>query len=201
MVRCQSKSRLQFGLRSLFVVSLICAICAYNWQNLLELSFRYFYPFAILVLVAAWWTSQRIRIATIDIDASSTRFSIARVGLPIAVLACLLSLWLRHRWVALFYDPAWPRTIPYPDEIMLVFHNWLDSRYPAEPGYLKMHGEIYTVWGYLNMTVMTMCASVGGTLGFICRKTGPFGTTYWYEKVVNEFRKRPHQAFDRSRGG
>ena len=179
MVPSQSNSRLQFGLRSLFVASLICAVCAYNWQALLDLTLGYFYPCAIFVLVTAWWTSQKIRTASSDIDASATRFSLARVSLPIAVLACMMLLWLRHRWVALFYDRAWPRPFPYPDEIMLVFHNWLDALYPAEPGYIKMEGEIYTVYAYLNTVALILCAFVGAILGFVCRKNGPFGTTYW----------------------
>lgn len=165
---------------------------------MLELSFGYFYPFAFFVLVTAWWTIQRVRTAPTEIDASTTRFSIARVGLPIAVLACMLSLWLRHRWVALFYDRAWPRPIPYPDEIMLAFHNWLDALYPAEPGYIKMEGEIYTVCAYLNTVALILCASVGAILGCVCRKNGPMGITYWYEKAINAFRKRHNQAVDPS---
>ena len=168
---------------------MISAICIFSWRLLLELSFGYFYLFAASLVVAAWWIGQRLRSGLIDQDSPQTRFSLLRVGLPIVILACLFSLWLRHRWVVSFHDDAWPRSFPYPDEIMLVFHDWLDSKYPAEPGYIKIHGEFYTVWRYLNLAALSLCVSVGAMLGFVCRKTGPIGITYWHDRIVSVFRK------------
>jgi hypothetical protein len=88
--------------------------------------------------------------------------------------------------------------MPYPDEMLLVFHEWLDSKYPIPPGHLKIHGEFYTVWGYLNVAALSLCAAVGGILGFVCRKTGPVGITYWHERIRNTFRKRHDHAVNQS---
>jgi hypothetical protein len=35
-----------------------------------------------------------------------------------------------------------PRAFPHPDQTILWLNDWYDRRYPAEPGYFKIHGEI-----------------------------------------------------------
>jgi hypothetical protein len=35
-----------------------------------------------------------------------------------------------------------PRPFPHPDRFILWLNDWYDQRYPVEPGYFKLHGEI-----------------------------------------------------------
>lgn len=189
MANTRSTPRLQFSLRSLLIGVLIAAICISSWRLLVELSFGYFYLFASMLAVAAWWIGQQIRSRSFDGDSPQTRFSLTRVLLPIVILACLLSLWLRHRWVASFHDDQWPRSFPYPDEIMMVFHDWLDAKYPAAPGCIKFEGEFYTVWLYLNWIALGLCTFASAMLGFVCRTTGPIGITFWHDRIVRLYRK------------
>jgi hypothetical protein len=174
--KTRSQSRLQFSLRSLLIVALISAICIGNWQFLFELSARYFYPFAALLTVGAWWVARLVRSHFIGCDSLASRFSILRVSLPIAILMCLLSLWLRYRWLASFRDDAWPRPFPYPDEVLLVFHDWLDAKYPSPGRYIKIHGEFYTVWQYLDLATLGLCALVGTVLGLRVANSVPLVT-------------------------
>lgn len=182
-----STRRLQFGLRAIFIGMFILALGVGNWRLLVEWSYDYFYPIAALLVVSSWWLAQRLQNRT-HYDSQRIRFSMLRVGLLIAVITCASSLWVRHRWVASFYDDAWPRSWPYPDEIILVFHDWLDSKYPAGPGYLKLHGEFHTVWLYLNLTALALCSLVGALLGFVARPTGPIGIEYWRDRIVKMYR-------------
>jgi hypothetical protein len=70
----------------------------------------------------------------------------------VAILGLILCGWALHRMgPAGILDPKWPRPLPYPDTILNAYHDWLDARYPAAPGTIKLHGEIYrvqmTLWG------------------------------------------------------
>jgi hypothetical protein len=171
------------------VIVLLSAVCISNWELLLELSYGYFYLFAASLSIGGWWIGQRLRSRSVDHESPQTRFSFLRIGLPIVCLACLLSLWLRHRWVASFHDDDWPRSFPYPDEIMMIFHDWLDSKYPAPPESFKIHGEFYTVWRYLNLTALALCAFAGVILGLACSTTGPVGITFWHDRIASVYRK------------
>ena len=189
VVNTHSQRPIQFGLRSLFVGVLILAVCSRNLSSLLELMHDWFYLFAFSFGITAWWVGQRIRCPSLDGDLPRTRFSILRVILPIVMLVCLLSLWLRLRWVASFFDDAWPRPFPYPDEIMMVFHDWLDSRYPASPGCIKLKGELYRVWLCLDVAAFTSCTVLGAVLGLVCRTNGPIGISSWHDRIVRMLRR------------
>jgi hypothetical protein len=185
----RSNPRFQFSLRALFISVLVVAIAIVSWRLLVGLSLALFYPFAAVLLIASWWLGQRSRgRADEEDDHGRPRFSMLRVTLVVAVAVCLLSLWVRHRWVVWPWDDTWPRPFPYPDELLYAFHEWLDSLFPA-PGYIKIHGEFYTGLIALNAAALCLCALVGGLLGRVCRTTGPLGITYWRGRIARVFRK------------
>jgi len=191
------KRRIQFSLQFLFIAILVLAVCLVNWQLLLNLSARYFYPFAVSAVVGSCWFVQRLR-APIDDTSPRTPFSIGRVGLLLAATVCIVSLWIRHRWGS-FHEDAWPRSFPYPDEFLLLFHDWLDSQYPVEPGYFKIHGEFQTVSLCLDLAAFSLCVVVGAMIGFVSRPTGPIGITYWRDRIVALCRRKKERGGVRSK--
>ncbi len=162
----ESEPRFQFKLRSLFIAMLGLAICIVNWQSLLELSVGYFYLFAGLFMVAPWWFAQRLR-NPLCVSSAFPRSSLWYAALLIATITCVASIWIRHRWITSSADVGWPRSLPYPDEMLLTFHDWLDARNPVEPGFFKIHGEFYTVLLYLHLAALSACAFVGALCGFV----------------------------------
>lgn len=48
-----------------------------------------------------------------------------------------------------------PRSFPHPDSLILWLNGWYDRRYPVEPGFFKLHGEIDRV----RLTFFAVCAS------------------------------------------
>jgi hypothetical protein len=184
----QSKRRVQFQVRSLLVAVSVAAVCVANRQSLLEFSCRYFYPVALSLVVASWWFAQLFRKSNQDTSPRSG-FSIGCIGVLIAATACFLSVWVRHRWVVSFHEDAYPQSFPYPDAILLAFHDWFDSQYPAEPGHFKLHGEFYTVLLCLNLTAFGFTVVLGTMIGFVFRPNGPIGITYWRDKTAALCRK------------
>jgi hypothetical protein len=83
--------------------------------------------------------------------------------------ACTCYLfWARHRWLTAFIDAArFPRALPYPDERLLQYHDWLDARIPAAPGHFKIHGEIYTVFDHLHFAILACIIAVVFILALI----------------------------------
>lgn len=80
------------------------------------------------------------------------------VALPTAYL-----IWARHRWCNLSPHEI-DRQLPYPDPLLLQIHNWLDKRNPS-PGFIKIHGEYYTLWSILDRTVLAVVSVCGFFLG------------------------------------
>jgi hypothetical protein len=86
----------------------------------------------------------------------------------LAMLAACYILWARYRWCHIDYDdPLWPRSFPYPDQISVQYHDWLDALYPARPNSFKIHGEYYRVWrtfDYLSLFGILLSSFLFGLL-------------------------------------
>jgi hypothetical protein len=65
------------------------------------------------------------------------------VLLVISALLTSYSGWGYHRltWGILDFAEH-QRPVPYPDQLILWLNDWYDRRYPVEPGYFKLHGEL-----------------------------------------------------------
>jgi hypothetical protein len=69
------------------------------------------------------------------------------------VVATGYLLWAHERWVDFpdyLDDPLYPRSFPFPDQILGKYEAWLDMRNPPAPNQFKIHGEIYTVMEHLR---------------------------------------------------
>jgi hypothetical protein len=73
--------------------------------------------------------------------------------------------WALHRMgPAGMLDHNWPRPFPYPDTWLDHYERWLDLRYPASPGTIKLHGEIsrvqLTLWAIFAALVAVLALAV-----------------------------------------
>lgn len=82
------------------------------------------------------------------------RSSAIRVAALTSWFAFAGLLWIRYRWIIARDNPDWPRPWPYPDTVLLAFHNWLDAQLPAGSGQLKLHAEYYNVLGIIHVCGM-----------------------------------------------
>lgn len=186
----RKREGLHFTVRSLFVATLVVAICVANWQTLYRLSFGYFYPLAMSLAAISWWSAQRV-FALPTRAAHRGRLSWVRISLAVVVVACVLSVWCRHRWIASYYDDGWPRGWPYPDELLLSVHDWIDLKYPAGPGEFRIHGEIYTVWRYLNLISLALCTAAGGLLGCVVQARHVREASLWIRRRCTRYPTNP----------
>ncbi len=54
-----------------------------------------------------------------------------------------------------------PREFPFPDRLIFWLNDWYERRYPAPPGFFKLHGEIDRVrWTFLAVFVPSALASL-----------------------------------------
>jgi hypothetical protein len=95
---------------------------------------------------------------------------------PFRIIAALLVFvgllycgWALHRMgPAGMLDHSWPRPFPYPDTWLDHYEHWLDLRYPASPGTLKLHGEIFrvqlTLWAIVAALVSMLVLAVAPAL-------------------------------------
>ncbi|WP_146591791.1 hypothetical protein [Posidoniimonas polymericola] len=84
-----------------------------------------------------------------------------------AVLLLGVALVFRLRWGTPWGDAGWPRPFPYPDSALDALHDWWDKRNPPPPGSFKYHGEYYTILLFLDLTVVSVSALLGVTLGVV----------------------------------
>ncbi len=74
------------------------------------------------------------------------------------------AFWASNRWeTQAALDSA--RRLPYPDDLLILFHDALDSLRTLPAGKLKMHGEIHSVMYVLQLTTMALVAASGWLLG------------------------------------
>ncbi len=156
--------RFQFSLNALLVICTVAAVVLVVWQVVFEWMFAHVYWTALLVFLAVWGSVQRR--ARYWRQDYATRFSWAWVLL--ALSACVLVFWIRYRWVV--DDPSWPRPFPYPDKVLMAFHDLLDRMDPPPPGHIKLEGEFYLVLCYLNVLVFAMSGLVGAAVGISFRQ-------------------------------
>jgi hypothetical protein len=82
---------------------------------------------------------------------------LALILISVGGIGSLYLLWVMHRvsWAVLVDDAGWPRPFPYPDGWLAALHDWFDTRNPAPPGNVKLHGEFSKV----RLTVGAIWAS------------------------------------------
>lgn len=176
---------MRFSLRALFAAATVFAVCLFNWQSLLNLTFGYFYAIAFLLVISGWFGTQYLRSGEFAVRPRVR--AIGWFGSFILLAGLLFVFWVRYRWFMMAYDDIWPRTFPYPDTILLAFHDWIDAQFPPEAGAFKIHGEFYTVLMCLNLFALANCIVVGVSLGLICRKDNWLGVDFWKQQIVMAF--------------
>jgi hypothetical protein len=74
-----------------------------------------------------------------------------------ALLGIIYCAWCLHRssFSIITGDPQWPRPHPYPDQWLFALNDWFDTRNPAPPDSIKLHGE----WDRVRATVALVFAS------------------------------------------
>lgn len=190
-------SHLQFGLRPFLISVAVVAVCIFQWQNLIKLSFGYFYLLAFALAFAMWLTGQRIRGAASRWETCEPAWlPYCRVAALWTLLACLGSLWVVHRWCEVF-DENWPLPFPFPDESLLAYHDWLEDLNPDYFGPIKPSGggrsdrlnQYFPVLLRLNMVALSLITLSGLTLGLASRTTGLFGMLFWRDYFWAAFRR------------
>lgn len=152
-----------FSLKALFLVVSSFAIPAsfgpqhYGW--VIDFYFRYSLSILLLPVIFLLMCTFGSRLSeSLCLSVSPLRSFIGFMLLVVSTFTVLYVIWARQRWLpVLFEDATWPRDWPYPDYILLGFHDWLDARYPAPPGSMKIHGEIYRVEQSLHfLTIVSL---------------------------------------------
>jgi hypothetical protein len=93
---------------------------------------------------------------------------LAWLALAFAVLSTCYLFWAHARWItAYFDDPLYPRSIPFPEEYLIDFHDWLDARNPPPPGSIKFHGEFDAVMEYLEIAILASVSMAFFMLGLV----------------------------------
>jgi hypothetical protein len=78
----------------------------------------------------------------------------------LGILGLLYFGWAQYRMgPSGMLDKKWPRPFPYPDTWLNALNNWYDARYPAPPGHIKLHGEIFRVRATLYI-ILLVCAAM-----------------------------------------
>ena len=161
---------IQFKLRTLLVATLVVALVIINWPIIAEYLLGNFYVLGVGVFIFGWWVGQRMAFEFHDrIPKPFRRWGLWCVLLP-TILLCVISFWFRHRWLESFRDPLWPRSFPYPDELLMSFREWLFRQDPAQPGAWRIDGEPYTVLASLNPTCISLCILLGIIVGALWPK-------------------------------
>jgi hypothetical protein len=143
-----------------------------------------FWPTMLIIVMFSFVVGQRKRSALVSDSARlSQRLIIQFVFLVLVSLSAVV-IWSRYRWLALFDDSLWPRALPFPDAILLAFHDWMNAKYPSPPGHLKLHGEYYSVLLCLNVSAWFIVLVSGFYLGVFFRTGFPVGFRQWCNRIL-----------------
>jgi len=185
----QLRSKSRAILVGLFVLVVVVA----EWRNVLAITSGFFWVTAIAMAYAGF---------EIGGTASSTllRSHSRKISPPIANILLIMSfaisaaiIWARSRWLLMFFDSLWPpKVFPYPDSLLIAFHDWVDLKFPESDG-LKIHGEFYFVLFTLNILSWTLLSLFGFQVGLFCHK----GT----RSVFGRLRNRIVTFFDSGTAG
>ncbi|HJQ80841.1 MAG TPA: hypothetical protein VJ828_12835 [Lacipirellulaceae bacterium] len=169
---------LRFGLRSLLIIVALVALgctflpsaLAYHPESLrFRVAAALFTLPSALIAFAFGTICAHLTCAIMSIRI--VRYSAWMLLVLIWALTCYL-VWAHQRWLY-FDDPFYPRLLPYPDELLQKYHNWLDARNPAAAGHIKIHGEFYTVMEHLHFTIFAAIIVAFFMLGLIAPNVAP----------------------------
>lgn len=172
----ESRGAFQFSIRQFLVVILVGGVALAFWQFLFISAIEFFWIWMVVIGAGALLLGTRAP-SRWRFDATA---SIAPRGVFVAwvVFTCFL-LWMRYRWLAMYWDDYWPRPSPYPDGLLSQFHDWIDAKYPAPGGVLKLHGEVYSVLLGLNAACFLALFASSLQFGFLFG-AGLFPTGRWF---------------------
>lgn len=74
--------------------------------------------------------------------------------------------WAIHRWSHLLEDDLWPRSFPYPDELLGRYYEWWDARNPVPLGFGRLGGWANAVKGELFLFLFGTVAACAWLTGF-----------------------------------
>jgi hypothetical protein len=95
--------------------------------------------------------------------------ALVQVLRALLLAAALYLAWAHSRTrYFIFLDPA--RGFPYPDRSIVRLERWFDARRPTPPGFIKMHGEFYTVAGVLGLLVLLLSGGAGFLSGLLANR-------------------------------
>jgi hypothetical protein len=74
------------------------------------------------------------------------------VALVSGLIAGAFFVWCDRRWdiPVCLKDTQFPRPWPYPDGLLVRWHDRIDAENPSPPGHKKIEGEYYTLKGRLH---------------------------------------------------
>jgi hypothetical protein len=170
--KSQNERPFQFSLRSLLLFSLAFALMMQYWRPLLELLDTH-YGAAVWIIPPSALTIGFLagRLLSCLVARGPVRnvvIAVSWIFLILASTAICYIAWCRYRWLNypfLWYHTRRPR--PFPDLLLIDYHNWLDVRRPVPPGTIKIHGEFYTVLLTLDVFSLAFFGLVGMLLGIV----------------------------------
>ena len=180
-----SRRPAQFTLRSLLIAIFALAIIIANWRTVLSFTSSIFWPTTLTVVMLSFVAGQRTRSTVLPNSSRMFRRLAMRMWLLVQIIFTVVVLWSRYRWLASFDDSFWPRAFPYPDAVLFEFHRWIDGKYPAPPGYLKIRGEFYSVLFILNVTAWLAVLISGFHLGLLFRAGIPISYRQWRDRFIS----------------
>lgn len=156
---------MQFGLKAAFYAIVVCALVLANRRYLFSAGLQYFHFVLPLVSVTGFLLGARLQVRVL-----SGRWYgplVLQTSLLVVTGAIVWTLWARYRWLLMADDGLGDdlQPWPYPDELLIAFHDWLDKELPPRHGALKLSGEIYLVTSLIDFAALTLCASLAVLLG------------------------------------
>jgi hypothetical protein len=164
--RTPETRRVQFSLRTCLLAILVLSLTIANWQLLFWSANGSFHLVSAVLIALGFWLGRGFHGDDLGTTTSRAR-ALLWLALLLAAAMAVYALWARYRWFALAEDALDPRPGPYPDEMLIEFHNWLDEKYPPPPGAIKIHGAFYTVAFLLNVSAWSASAVTAALLGML----------------------------------
>lgn len=160
------RSQFRFGLRFLFAAITLTALVVVSGPYVLFYLDQYVALGCSLLAIGAYVLVRWLHVPAESNSPRPKRNWQLWLLPAIASLLVAVAVFCRYRWLVVVDDPLWPRPYPYPDQLLVDWHNWWDRLHPPPPDTFKIHGEHYTVLRFLNVIVASACALLGTVCGF-----------------------------------
>lgn len=151
----------QFSLRMFLAVVTVIALLIPSSEYLAELAFEYFHLTTAVCAVITFGLAQYAQSTEETQGGRRWRWLITVVLLLVATYA----LWSHYRWTNTRRLDNWPQPLPYPDQILIAIHDWIDRTWPAPFGMIKIRGEYYTILECLRLTAWAFWTLFGLAFG------------------------------------